>query len=406
MSFSTAVPNLKIWDNAAFDADDHAGAKPLLPLQPISMNVSKSPDLDQSKKKPSKQPCKQNFGEIRNHDNVDAEIEELEKEIRRLSLKLEALLIKKAEREFKIATARRGRIVPAKFMEQKPSPASKKIEESPARFSRRGLSLGPSEIYGSVGKSCFQKLEGIREENSPIPLLTTATEIHGCKKDASSSGYRRRGQSLGPSEIGLNSRSRLPNKLQQIKEKKKRQSLSMSPRSRKPSISTISELRKGIATVSAIKAIKREDSILRSFNSKKLFQEEQNQISSKKPSKNARVRIVASRYSLAEPESKRRKWSILEPQKRSFSLGESSKVSESPKKGEENGKPLLIPSSPPSIMKIATMLPRIRTLRNKDLSPRDSGCAKRASQLADNKSHFSMEDDQVGVVSPCKFPEL
>ncbi|KAI0507452.1 hypothetical protein KFK09_013577 [Dendrobium nobile] len=409
MSFSVDVPNLKIWDNAAFDDDDPAGAKASLPLQPISLNISNWPNLDPGVEKSSKKPCKQNFGEIPNDDNVDAEIEELEKEIRRLSLKLESLRIKKAERDLKIATARRGRIVPAKFMEQKPLPASKKMEGSPARLRRRGFSLGPLEIHGSVGKSCFQKLEGIKEEKTPLkarPFLSRAKEIHGWKKDASSSGYRRRGESLGPSEIALKSRSRLPTKLQEIKERKKRQSLSVSPRSRKPSISAISDLRKGIATVSAMRGVKREDFISGSLKPKELFQEKQNPISCQKSLKKAKVRIVASRFSLAsahseEPDNKRRKCSLPEPDKRPLSLGESSNGSEAEKERQENGEPLLIASSPPSIMKLATKLPRIRTFRSMAESPRDSGCAKRVAQLIENKSHFSMEDEQDSLVSPC-----
>lgn len=410
MSFSSDVPNLKIWDNAAFDDDNPAGAKTWLPLQPISINTSHLLNLDPVKERSSKKHCKQNVGEISNYDNVDAEIEELEKEIRRLSLKLESLRIHQAERDLKIATSRRGRIVQARFMEQKPSPASKKAEESQTRRRQRGFSLGTLEIHGSVGKSSFEKLEGIKEEKSPPktrPFLTTATETHGCKKDASSSGYRRRGQSLGPSEIALNSRSRLPSKLQEIKEKKKRQSLSVSPRYLKPSVSTIPELRKGIATVSARKSVKREDSIVGNLKPRNLFQERINLISCKKPTKNAKVRMVASRYSLAgahseEPENKRRKWSLPEPDKCYLSLGESINGSEeSQKKTQENNEVLLIENSPPSIMKIATKLPTIRTLRSKDASPRDSGCAKRVAQLVRKKPHFSMEDDQDSIISPC-----
>ena len=125
--------------------------------------------------------------EIKNHDEkkIDIEIEEIEKEIKRLSSRLEVLRLEKAERNLSKTIEKRGRVVAAKFMEQK---QSVKIEEpmvSSAQYkiNRRGVSLGPNEIlsgsksrllFGKQGmktpvstqnrrKSCFWKLEEIDE---------------------------------------------------------------------------------------------------------------------------------------------------------------------------------------------------------------------------------------------------
>ncbi|KAK8952072.1 hypothetical protein KSP39_PZI003311 [Platanthera zijinensis] len=415
MSFAMDAANLKIWDNAAFNAlfaDYPAGAKSSLPLQPISTNLLHLPNFSSPyKEKSSKKPERHDMPSIPNDGDVDADIEEVEKEIRRLSLKLGALRIKKAEMDLRAsaAAARRGRIIPAKFMVQKPPPVSKKMEESPARLGRRGLSLGPLEIQGSAAKSRFQKLEGIKEENTPsnpLPCVNRGRTRKSWLQEESSmpSCFRRRGVSLGPSEIASGARFRLPCKLEEeiAKTEKAQKSLSVSPRSRKPTISTMSELRNGIATVGAKKPVKKEDSIIGSLKPKNLFQDTQNPVS--KPLKKASMRTVPSRYSLStarnmEPEKKQRKWSLPEPpENRSLFLeGDSA-----------NEEPLLPASSPPSITKVTAMLPKIRTVRNMAGSPRDSGrAAKRAAELAGKKSHFSMEECQGSIVDfPCNFLEF
>ncbi|KAK8967327.1 hypothetical protein KSP40_PGU001409 [Platanthera guangdongensis] len=413
MSFAMDAADLKIWDNAAFNAlvaDYPAGAKSSLPLQPISTNLLHLPNFSSPyKEKSSKKPERHDMPSIPNDGDVDADIEEVEKEIRRLSLKLGALRIKKAEMDLRAsaaAAARRGRIIPAKFMVQKPRPVSKKMEESPARLGRRGLSLGPLEIQGSAGKSCFQKLEGIKEENTPsnpLPCVNRGRTRKSWLQEESSipSCFRRRGVSLGPSEIASGARFRLPCKLEEeiTKKKKAHKSLSVSPRSRKQTISTMSELRKGIATVGAKKPVKKEDSITENLKTKNLFQDIQNPV--RKPLKKASMRTVPSRYSLStarnmEPEKKQRKWSLPEPpENRSLFLGGDS----------ANEEPLLPASSPPSITKVTAMLPKIRTVRNMADSPRDSGCAaKRAAELAGKKTHFSMEGCQDSIVDfTCNF---
>ncbi|KAG0482758.1 hypothetical protein HPP92_010842 [Vanilla planifolia] len=185
----------------------------------------------------------QGGGSVADECNIDAEIEDTEKEIRRLSMRLESLRMEKIERDLRVSTAQRGRIVPAKFMERKACPASKKEEsQAIAGMRRRGFSLGPLEIHGSAGKSSIRKLDSVKEEilSTSPPFVNAKTDTKCCKKktadfstDSSSVGYRRRGLSLGPSEIASISRSRFPSRLQEVKDRgkpEKRQSSSVSPK--------------------------------------------------------------------------------------------------------------------------------------------------------------------------------
>ncbi|KAJ0988677.1 hypothetical protein J5N97_007033 [Dioscorea zingiberensis] len=424
--------NLQVWNNAAFDAADGGPCKEnrsprsninsLVPLQELRKKGVKvlNGDLDESK--------------------IDAEIEEIEREIRRLSMRLDVLRIKKAERDSKAVAGnarRSGRIVPAKFME----PSVKKIEESPVgvRNRRRGFSLGPAEIskLDSSRKSFFLKLDGVEEDKEPRswsktpkpwPSISRGTTPIGSNKVAQSPAgagdamVRRRGMSLGPSEIVSATRLRQQSKLQEIKEKEvfgkeRGRSSSTSPKSRRPMDSKVSDLRKGIATVGPKKPVKKEDTPLTSLKPKALFQEAKNSITGKRPLKNAKARVVASRYTLVNPRtpgdeqgSKRRKWSLPETgkekaptadSKRSLSLGEAEVHSMTDLPIPSKVDIRVIDKSPPSIMKVAALLPKIRTTRCTAKSPRDSGCAKRVAELVGRKSHFgSIMDD--GALSPCQ----
>lgn len=339
---SSSINSLQVWDNAAFD-ESPLGLGPG-PLQPISLN------LKENRQPPIKKPSVGGGG-----GGIDEEIAEIEGEIGRLSKKLEALKIKKAQISLAQSktpgpTAKRGggggRIVPAKFLnlETPPPPppsSAKRVQES----RRRGVSLGPMEIYQNATplrsqKPSSKKLEGIKEEKA---------------KDSA----RRRGMSLGPSEI-----LRQGNRAKEVR--------STSPKPRKPMNSRVSDLRKGISTVGAKNQVKLDQGSISGIKPKTLFEEK------KRPFKNAKVRIVASRYN--EGGNKRRKWSLPENDEeenrakikmRSFSLGGL--------------------SSPPSMMKIAEGLPKIKTLRAVVESPRNSGCAKRVADLVGRKSCFAEE---------------
>lgn len=94
--------------------------------------------------------------EVCNERKINSEIEEIEMEINCLSARLEELRLQKAEQNGKPAE-RLGRIVPAKFKDQKESSKNfgslKKSDESlwsMKKGQRRGLSMGPSEIMAGV----------------------------------------------------------------------------------------------------------------------------------------------------------------------------------------------------------------------------------------------------------------
>lgn len=383
--------NLQIWDNAAFDD--------VAPLQPISLNLD---DPIKENRSPSRSKPKPKPGA----GDIDAEIAEIEGEISRLSKKLEALKIKKARTLAASKTptpgpTKRGgggRIIPAKFLNLEtppPPPPPRPLASSSKKTTtqesgrRRGLSLGPMDIYRHATpfrappKPSFQKLGGIKEEEKSKEK--EKEKETGKEKNLASA--RRRGMSLGPSEI--------------LRRDGSGRSLSISPKTRKPMNSRVSELRKGISTVLPKKSVKMDEgSISGIIKPKTLFEEK------KRPLKNAKVRIVASRYD--EAGNKRRKWSLPEDnekkveeksaaanrKKRALSLGGVNAIRLKEEMEMER-------TPPPSITKIAEGLPKIRTLRGVVESPRDSGCAKRVAELVGRKSCFA-EDDKGSRSSSCQ----
>ncbi|CBI28382.3 unnamed protein product, partial [Vitis vinifera] len=147
--------DLQIWNNAAFDSgdfEDSSGIKaPWTPLKNIFTNVSESIDSDQGKENiipvivkqsavsvkssvpmnplQAKSATVKSQGksvkvleeeEVRDEGKIDAEIEEIRLEISRLSSRLDELCLEKVKRSAKMVE-KRGRIVAAKFMEQKQS---------------------------------------------------------------------------------------------------------------------------------------------------------------------------------------------------------------------------------------------------------------------------------------------
>ncbi|KAK8537200.1 hypothetical protein V6N13_042146 [Hibiscus sabdariffa] len=176
----------------------------------------------------------------RDEKRIDLEIEATEKEITRLSLKLESLRQERAE--FKARrVSMRGRTVASKFMVQKQSNKNfemgKKIGDP--LFSSAKTKLNRADVATLVvsmqsrRKSCFYKLRDTDEEK----------------------GKSRRGKSL---------------------------SLCLSPKSRRR-----------ISTVGSKRAVRREDGVVATIQPKNLFQDGEKSETAKKLSKPGRV--VASR---------------------------------------------------------------------------------------------------------------
>ncbi|KAF3337090.1 hypothetical protein FCM35_KLT17677 [Carex littledalei] len=193
----------KVWNNAAFDdpslgSDGSASLGGWSVLQPISINRLDSFDCDLK---------------MVTKEEIDKEIEKTEKEIERLTCRLEELRSKKAS-----LSQKPGRVVPSKFME-----VSKLKIETPVsdKFRQRGVSLGPLEIQKgsaqSLKKFSSKRSHGIKEEKEKFLPWKSA-----CPKIATDSRPSRRGVSLGPTEISAIARktpSKPGNKLEKIEEK-------------------------------------------------------------------------------------------------------------------------------------------------------------------------------------------
>lgn len=271
--------------------------------------------------------------------SIDEEIEEVEKEIERLQARLLELRLKKTERDSRSAS-RRGRIVPSKFLDLKPSPAKKsEAVGSPAGsgFRRRSASLGPLEICAatiglrreeaplpqppnltplrsaqSKRKSCLQKLQDIAEDEGEVEkkvpfgsiaeesALTTANSL------AAPTGEefrRRKGVSLGPSEISAASSAL---RREEIKEAR---CLGREGGRRK-------EIQPKMLFHETKKPFKREAAA--SLPPPPMREPKKSAPPpAKRTSKTPKVRTVSSRYSLITvkvgrnpPEGKRRKWSL------------------------------------------------------------------------------------------------
>lgn len=345
--------------------------------------------------------------EIRDEKKIDEEIEEIESQISRLNSRLEALRLEKVERNVKVVE-KRGRVVAAKFMEQKQSVKNaedkKMIEETSnisarTKVNRRGISLGPAEI-----------ISGGRRGMSMGP-----SEIFGAVKS----------RQLGRQEMITPVQSRRKScfwKLQDIEEEKVVdkarviKSSSVSPKSRKVAAKTQITSRQAVTTIASRKTLKKEDVVINSIQPKKLFKDGEKSVpaTNKKPLRPGRV--VASRYNQnTNQASAIRKRSLPDnddskrfDKKRSLSVGKS-QVNETESKniGTESRvkKRWEIPSeivvhgnvegekSPQSIVVVADLLPRLRITRCTNDSPRDSGPAKKVVELIGRKSYFGNDEE-------------
>ncbi|KAH7861728.1 hypothetical protein Vadar_029985 [Vaccinium darrowii] len=429
--------DLQIWNNAAFDngeSEDTSIARrsSFSPLKPIFVNRSESVDSISSKENQSpprkplvsvktplpvkrlhlngvdgNNPTKPLFKkpvlkdkkeeESRDETKIDAEIEEIQMEITRLSSRLEALRLEKAEQKLKLLE-KKGRVISAKFMEQKQivknPDGAKKIEEvsslSGARkLERRGFSLGPSEIAAgirrgaSLGPSEIMKQMGKKEIITPVQSIT-------------------------------NRRKSCFWKLQEIDElkvtKERGKSSSISPKLRK-TIPKTQPLRQAVTTVGSKKAVKKEDGVISAIQPKKLsFKDGEKSVPTKKVLKPGRV--VASRYSQptgnssmrkrsleseeSERSEKKRASSIGTPRGSDSEMGQNQGTQSRVKKRWEIPSELVVcrnlvnddEEKPVSVTKVPEILPRIRTLRCPSETPRDSGPAKRVAELVGRKSYF------------------
>ncbi|KAF8114507.1 hypothetical protein N665_0036s0040 [Sinapis alba] len=368
------IRELQIWNNAAFDDGDSNLTSAIEPSWSNNLNVSFDSDCS-SKPMSSSLKSSVSFttddpipsGKVQEkphktvkaakHGDIDAEIEEVEKEIGRLSTRLESLRLEKAE-QIARSIAIRGRIVPAKFMESQKQTVKFEIgSKSRTVAMRRGVSLGPGEIYSAAKKS----------ETVVTPLQSAQNRRKSCF-------------------------FKLPG-IEEGKVVTKARGRSLSPRSRKAKMTAAAQ-KQAATTGGAKRAVKKEENVLSSIQPKKLFKEEEK----RKPLKPGRV--VASRYSLMNKTAEKdaRKRSLPDNEEKENHRSEKRRASDENRKSEGRVKKRWeIPSEVDVYCSgvndetpIGKELPKIRTLRGRvGESPRDSGAAKRVSELESKNRDFS-----------------
>ncbi|XP_060190069.1 uncharacterized protein LOC132619130 [Lycium barbarum] len=392
--------DVQIWNNAAFDngdSEDFSSLKRSFESDKSSkenqtpnssVNLSSNGVLVNSRIKSNKPMKTRKSGkdnDLRDEKKIDEEIEEIEMEISRLNTKLQALRIEKTERSVVKNVEKRGRVVAAKFMEPKMSAKS--------NVQRRGLSLGPSEIFGATRRGLSM---------GPSEILAATKAKHFGKQE----------MNITPVQPIQNRRKSCFWKLQEIEEEsKERGKSSVVARTMVPP-------RQAVTTIASKKNVKKDDGFLSSVQPKKLFKDGEK--SNKKPQRPGRV--VASRYNQGTNQSSvARKRSLPEndkdieikrnEKKRSLSVGKT-RVSDSKNLGIESSSSRVkkrweIPNeivvhastesekSPLSITVKPDLLPPIRIARsNVNETPRDSGPAKRVVELVGKKSFFSNDEDK------------
>ncbi|XP_047336136.1 uncharacterized protein LOC124939738 [Impatiens glandulifera] len=375
------------------------------PLQPTGNSV-----LILNKRNPNKKETAKKVvdDEIRDDKMVDSEIEEIQKEISRLTSRLDTLRLEKAELKIK-ALEKLGRMVPAKFMEQK--------KNETKGNQRRGLTMGPSEITA-----------GFRRGVSMGPAEISRQQLR--KQEVAAA-------LITPSQPIQNRRKSCFWKLEDVDEKRavtkeRGSSFTVSPKWRKDTAKITPALRRQAATtVGSKKPVKKEGGIISSsIQPKTLFRDGDNK---SLPMKKPPMKVVASRYnppstkffirnrSLPEIEEEEEEEETDkkkgEKKRVSSSTGNSTECLSPPapeiaseenqsgygmrKKRWEIPNEIVIHRNAFDEISPVALLPMIRTVRlNAVETPRDSGPAKRVVDMIGRKSYFCNEDDEEELSVP------
>lgn len=442
------APNIQVWNNAAFDNGESdvrtlswsnvqdsyknpsseslqsdCSKENLCPLSlktpaTVKYSVSVKPlnrngAIENSQGKPVKTPCivsakmygvkgKEEEEVIGKERNIDAEIEETEREINRLSTRLKALQIEKAEQNAaRTSVQRGGRFVPIKSIEPKVSTKNsdrvKMFEDAVVepKIANRGLSLGPSEIHAGVGV----RRQG-KTELTPIPRMQS------------------RRQSCLPKLLDIDGE----------KSKNRRgNSMSLSPKARRTMIKA-QTVRQPATTVASKRPVKK-DGVGELIQPKKLFKDVEKSAPPSSVKKPLRAgRIVASRYNQTNESSQvateNRKRSLpgnckddgssrYDKRRSSSELCRSMAPQSRVKKRWEIPSEIMVLQQEmeercyeSSVSKVGDMLPRIRTTRCANMSPRDSGPAKRVAELIESKTNFFADEEmEASICQKLNFAE-
>ncbi|KAL1338718.1 hypothetical protein HN51_033321 [Arachis hypogaea] len=407
---------LQVWNNAAFDGKEFEGFSfPVKSswssihstdsLRSDSTKENLSPAALNSSPVPAKNKNSKGFDEPEDERKIDLEIRQIEDQIKRLTSKLESLRLQKAAAAAK-TVERRGRIVPAKFMELKQSSQSsavKIIEETPktkvamaAPAMRRGMSLGPAEIFAGGGR-----FSSIRPGKANIANATTA--VPATQSRRKSCFWKLDGV----------------DEVKAVSERKK--TLSLSPKSKRIGGRCDSvQGSKQAATVTL--GTRKSGAVAALVQPRKLFKEGEKSVPNKKAVKPGRM--IASRY------NNNNGGNSVGVDARKRSLPENDKDNDGGKRWDKRRASSLRGSGQGSEVRVkkrweipaqvvmckkkneeveveveeekeernnagvsGVLLRKIRTLRYLNESPRDSGAAKRVADLNGKRSYFCPDGD-------------
>lgn len=382
MNKNDSFTQLQLWNNAAFDSEDDFAMK----ISSWSSDCTKENMSPAAPNNSSSIPvvAKLNNKNHSHRRNIDDEIAEIECEITRLTSRLEALRLEKAQQKSAAPEKPGGRIVAAKFMEPKRNDAVS--NHSTVVFK-----------YDTPKRSSVVLKDDTQKRNAVVLKDQTYTPKRNAvvfKDDTPSNTNNkarvikwRRGMSLGPAEIA----GRLPPAITPATQVRRKSCLwKINEEERRKTVARTNS----IASVgSSMKSVKKKEEDL--VQPKKLFKEsEVEKSSNKKVLKQGRV--VASRYGGGNSGAVRKR-SL--PENRGGGGGSEVRV----KKRWE------IPAENVDVdVSGVVLLPKIRTLRcvnGVDESPRDSGAAKRVAELNGKRSYFCPDQVEGSVCQVLSFAE-
>ncbi|KAI6697416.1 hypothetical protein NL676_017535 [Syzygium grande] len=400
------APEVQIWNNAAFDngeSEDSAAAAAKASwssVNPVFVKLSESLGSDDFCKEnrspgcansqvslkspvPSRVQWRQSVleplsakAEDREDDkkggggrSIDAEIEEIEKEITRLSSRLESLLL---EKEAAAAAGKRRSLAAGGPWR-------------PSSWSRS--SLGPAEIASSA----------VKPRPSIKAEITPALSIQN----------RRKSCFWKLEEI---------DELKVTKERRKSMSMTASPGNARKTFPKVQPQKQAATTTGSRRFTKKEEAIIASIQPKRLFKDGEKSVPAKKPGKPGRV--VPSRYNQITVSAARKRsfpennnkdeGERVDKRRASVGLNAQGNESRAKKKWEIPSEVVVFESkkddsaveapmqTPSSVGRMGSVLPKIRAVRGVKESPRDSGAARRVADLVGRRNYFGSGNEEEG----------
>jgi hypothetical protein len=252
-------------------------------------------------------------------------------------------------------------------------PNLKPIKEPPVQR-RRGVSLGPVEIHRGISSNPFpNRLNYVREEGQH-------SKQHAAPAKPWPSSNARQGT---------------------IASNAKAMSGSGSPsRSRRQSTAKVTDTGGGSSKVTDTRggnAAVGTGKVVGEVKAKGVLDRTGSRGTGRRPTGSSKVRVVPSRYSLTLCSSLEA--GTLDRHRKPSRPGSAGSGSQREEITAKVTEPSNDDQSPGTIAKVAELLPRIRTIPPVDESPRDSGCAKRITDLVGKRSFFTAAADDDNAIT-------